>query len=71
MKLLILADDLTGALDTAVYFAESGASVLIRTAAGSEQTAQVLCIDMESRHLRAEEARSRALQLTRVGQMKN
>ena len=38
MKLLILADDLTGALDTAVYFAECGASVLIRTAAESEQT---------------------------------
>ena len=66
MKLLILADDLTGALDTAVYFAECGASVLIRTAADPEQTAQVLCIDMESRHLRAEEARSRALQLTRA-----
>ncbi|MBR2995320.1 MAG: four-carbon acid sugar kinase family protein [Lachnospiraceae bacterium] len=66
MKLLILADDLTGALDTAVYFAECGASVLIRTAADPEQTAQVLCIDMESRHLRAEEARSRALQLTKA-----
>ena len=66
MKLLILADDLTGALDTAVYFAECGAAVLIRTAAASEQTAQVLCIDMESRHLRAEEARSRALQLTKT-----
>ena len=66
MKLLILADDLTGALDTAVYFAECGASVLIRTAAGDNSQAQVLCIDMESRHLEPEEARGRALQLART-----
>lgn len=60
-KLLILADDFTGALDTGVQFAARGAKTCVVTdpaydfAQAGEQI-QVLVLDAETRHLRAEEA---------------
>ena len=59
MKLLIIADDFTGALDTGVQFAKSGAStkVIVGTEVDFscvEET--VLVADTETRHLSKEEA---------------
>ena len=60
-QLLILADDFTGALDTGVQFASTGAvtrvitgqSVSLEAYAG---TCEVLVVDAETRHLTAGEA---------------
>lgn len=60
-QLLILADDFTGALDTGVQFASTGAAtrvitgqnVLLKEYAG---TCEVLVVDAETRHLTAGEA---------------
>lgn len=57
VKLLIIADDFTGALDTGVRYAESGASikVVVRRSLDIErmntQGLDVLVINIESRHL--------------------
>ncbi|MEA5001971.1 MAG: four-carbon acid sugar kinase family protein, partial [Christensenella sp.] len=51
-QLMLLADDFTGALDAGVQFAQHGASVFV-TADGEpcgDTDADVLVIDMESRH---------------------
>lgn len=59
MKLLIIADDFTGALDTGVQFAARGASVCVAVdpAFPMEQArAQVLVLDAETRHLPGREA---------------
>lgn len=54
--LLILADDLTGALDTGVQIAQLQVNTQVRLYAGpdtlrSAEEAEVLVIDTESRHL--------------------
>lgn len=61
VKLLIIADDFTGALDTGVQFAAGGAETRVVTnveydfeSAGEE--VQVLVLDAETRHLKKEEA---------------
>lgn len=61
VKLLIIADDFTGALDTGVQFAVSGAATLVETErnidyCAMEQGIEVLVLDAETRHLDAEEA---------------
>lgn len=59
MKLLIIADDFTGALDTGVQFAARGASVCVAVdpAFPMEQaSAEVLVLDAETRHLPGREA---------------
>lgn len=60
IKLLIIADDFTGALDTCVYFAEKGipARVLMTRALKDclSADAEVLAVDTETRHLPAHEA---------------
>ena len=61
MKLLILADDLTGALDTGVQIAQLGAWTQVRLYTGpdtlrSAGEAEVLVIDTESRHLPPQQA---------------
>lgn len=58
MELLILADDLTGALDTGIQFVDKGANtrVILDPCYSLEQVAsdvQVLVIDTESRHIEA------------------
>ena len=59
--LLILADDLTGALDTGVQIAQLQVNTQVRLYAGpdtlrSAEEAEVLVIDTESRHLPPERA---------------
>lgn len=60
-QLLILADDFTGALDTGVQFASSGAATRVITGqnvslAEYAGTCEVLVVDAETRHLAAGEA---------------
>lgn len=61
VKLLIIADDFTGALDTGVQFAASGAETRVVTNIdydfdNAKTTAQVLVLDAETRHLKQDEA---------------
>lgn len=61
LKLLIIADDLTGALDTGVQFAAKGANTRIVVSPNYDfgeldSSVQVLAIDAETRHLPAQEA---------------
>jgi uncharacterized protein YgbK (DUF1537 family) len=60
IKLLIIADDFTGALDTGVQFAACGARTRVITEWQKDLTAveqaEVLVIDAETRHLPAEQA---------------
>lgn len=61
ITLLIIADDFTGALDTGVQFAASGANTRVVTYANYdfrqvEPEVQVLVMDAETRHLNANEA---------------
>ncbi len=64
-RLLVIADDLTGSLDTAVQFSRAGARTFVTTlgtAAALEADATVLAADIESRHLPPAEA---AVRVTR------
>lgn len=61
IRLLIIADDLTGALDTGVQFAASGAATRVVTDINydyskAEEEVKVLVMDAETRHLKAREA---------------
>ena len=58
LKLLIIADDFTGALDTGVQFSKQGAKTLVTTDleidfAALADDIQVLSVDTESRHIPA------------------
>ena len=59
IRILVLADDLTGALDTGVRFAACGAvTLVVRSGAPVPAAApEVMVVDTETRHLRPEEAR--------------
>ncbi|MDR1024463.1 MAG: four-carbon acid sugar kinase family protein, partial [Treponema sp.] len=71
--LLVLADDLTGALDTAVKFAKRGipAQVLVRWKGAGSRSPEteappgggVLVINTNTRHCPAAEARSTVMQV--------
>lgn len=70
VKLLILADDFTGALDTGVQFAARGAITRVVTNTNCEfseleDDVQVLVVAAESRHLPPEAARELILQMVR------
>ncbi len=61
VRLLIIADDFTGALDTGVQFAARGARTCVATDPAydfsrADAEAQVLVLDAETRHLRPEAA---------------
>lgn len=61
IRLLIIADDFTGALDTGVQFAACGASTRVITdraadLTGYTQVCEVLVVDAETRHLSPAEA---------------
>jgi D-threonate/D-erythronate kinase len=61
IRLLIIADDLTGALDTGVQFAASGAATRVVTDINydyskAEEEVKVLVMDAETRHLDSREA---------------
>jgi D-threonate/D-erythronate kinase len=56
MKLLVIADDFTGAMDTGVQFSKKGIATFVSTCTNLnfdqiEQDIQVLVIDTESRHI--------------------
>ena len=61
VKLLMIADDFTGALDTGVQFAVRGAKTCVVTDpdydfSHTRADVQVLVLDAETRHLEAEKA---------------
>lgn len=59
-QLLIIADDFTGALDTAVQFASYSADIRVLTGPDADlglvQNCQILVVDAETRHLSASQA---------------
>ncbi len=64
IELLILADDYTGSMDTAVQFSRQGIDTLVCLADGSREVnldtdVQVLIVDTESRHIPPDEAYAR------------
>lgn len=69
IKLVIIADDFTGALDTGVQFTAQGVQTLVSTRldldiSEVDSDIQVLVIDTESRHVSIEEAYSRVYSVT-------
>ncbi len=72
VKLLIIADDFTGALDTGVKFAKAGARTAVICASmvkkeSFKMDAQVLVVDAGTRHLKKEEAYRIVWNLTKLG----
>lgn len=70
VKLLIIADDFTGALDTGVQFAEKGIETQVFTGTELERdmispTTQVLVVDSETRPMSREEAYQVVYRITR------
>jgi len=69
VKVFIIADDYTGALDTGVQFAACGAPVLVTTyehfSGLNTGDCEVLAVNSESRHLAPAEAAERVSRLTR------
>ena len=59
IRLLVLADDFTGALDTGVQFSKAGVSTFVSTNTRfpSGEQMEVLVLDLETRHLPPSEAR--------------
>ena len=71
MKLLIVADDYTGALDTGVKLAQMGVSTSVVsidavTPGLLSETTDVLVVNAESRHLQAAEAYNRVFRLVQA-----
>jgi len=61
IKLVIIADDFTGALDTGVQFSKQGVKTLVTTNAGIDfgsvgDDIEVLSVDVESRHIDKKDA---------------
>lgn len=70
--ILVLADDLTGALEVGAKFAGQGVAALVTTElsmtpAGMNPAVQILVIDTESRHLPPAEAARKVFTLARAG----
>lgn len=73
IKLLIIADDFTGALDTGAQFAKKGIQTYVKIMNGccfqesscSDNECQVLVLDIESRHVLPDVARERVSYATR------
>jgi len=61
IKLLVIADDFTGALDTGAQFSKAGVSTFVSTNAKffTDERLEVLVLDLETRHLPPCEARGR------------
>lgn len=70
-KLLILADDFTGAMDTVIQFAKLGIQTKVGTDAAaliaSAQNAEVLMVNTETRHMTPEEAYKKVYREARAG----
>ena len=70
IQLLIIADDLTGAADTAVQFSKKGIATLVTVdrdidIASLDPRTTVLAVDIESRHLSPSEAADRLARVVR------
>lgn len=70
VSLLVIADDITGALDTGVKFASGGAQVRVITDYNytfnqTDNQIQVLVMDAETRHLSGEKAYERVYQIVK------
>ena len=69
VKMLIIADDFTGALDTGIQFAKKG--IITQVVIGSQtelrvsETARVLVVDLETRPMKAEDAYRAVYNLTK------
>jgi len=59
MRLGIIADDLTGAMDTGLQFSKQGLETLVSMSWQEMPDAQVLVVDTDSRAVGASEARHR------------
>jgi len=73
LKLLIAADDFTGALDTAVQFSARGAAAWMEYGNSDlepPEGTEVLSVDLETRHCTPETARARAQALFRLAKEK-
>ncbi len=69
IKLVILADDLTGATDTGIVLAQQGVSVLVVTEYStdfSSYNCDALVIDLQTRHLNAKDAFVKVESATKV-----
>ncbi len=71
VKLLIVADDFTGALDTGVQFSKKDVPTLVTTNTDLEPASlsgdiEVMVVDIESRHLPAQSAYERVRLLTKA-----
>lgn len=69
-KLVVLADDFTGALDTGVQFAKAGLRTVVSTVHGSGEytggeTPRVLVVNMETRHISPAAARLKVRNIVR------
>ena len=70
VKLLIIADDLTGALDTGIQFSSQGITTKVQIGSTLKEVpneTQVLVIDSETRHLESEKAYSVVHQIVEAG----
>jgi len=72
VKILMIADDFTGALDSGVQFAGAGLNVKVVTDIGydfrkADRQVQVLVLDTETRHVSKEEAYNIVYQITKRG----
>lgn len=69
IKLLVLADDLTGAMDTSIQFSKYGISTLVTMEPSLEKVrtsdAEVVAVDMETRHTDKETASAIVSRLVR------
>ena len=71
IQLVVFADDFTGAVDTGVQFSKQGISTLVtldRSLDIAESTAEVLIVDVESRHVSPQEAYQRVYSLVKKAQ---
>jgi uncharacterized protein YgbK (DUF1537 family) len=66
MRLGIIADDLTGAMDTGLQFSKQGLETLVSMSWQEMPDAQVLVVDTDSRAVGASEARRRLQVVARM-----
>ncbi len=64
LEVLVLADDLTGALEAGAGFAQNGLSTVVALQESENVSASVLVIDTQTRHISAEAAADRVTRLT-------
>jgi uncharacterized protein YgbK (DUF1537 family) len=62
LQIAVIADDLTGAMDTGARLAEAGLTTLLSLGSESLPPSDVLVVSTESRHLPRDQAASRAMQ---------